>query len=748
MAISAAKLVVEIGADIGKLTKGLSDSDTALGRFGAKAMTTGALMSAAITTPAIFASRAVFEIGAALEQSKVAFTTMLGSAQKAGKYLDELQQFAAHTPFEFAELQDAARRMMAFGFEAKRVIPMLTDIGDAAAGLGLGADGVNRITLALGQMQAKSRVSAQEMMQLTEAGIPAWRYLAEAMGKTTSQVMKLSEQGLIPAGDAIQYILAGMREDFGGLMAEQAKTANGQISNLKDELYALGGSLAEFVLPTMKEFVGDARDLVAAFNELPDGAKKAVVGFGAMALAAGPVTSVIGTLVRITPGLVAFGQEFAAALTLLKGADLAGTFAVATAGAGGLAAALLPVAMAVGSIVGVWAAWNENIEKTNRRGQEAVQSAWEDFFTRQVADGKSATEILEAYRAAQERVRQSVEMQWQFKNGAWQLEFGEFAKLFIKNKDQLINGSADLGLAIGRTATSYTEYVGVMRQAGLETGDQAALGALLAQGYQAMSQMVQTASANVLELGQNGEAAMQQLAESSSQALNELEQLSRQQSAIKDDMTQWMTQTGSLVQQELGGRFVDSSDRYRDALRSVDEVMGTSYLQQLLLKDSVKDLVNEYARTGDLSAFQSGLQAIKEEGLAGMSSELETATQKAQELYDKLLRLPKEIQIEVGFKVADFPEFTGSGGAGSGKTANNQIKEYVPQAGGGDWLVTKPTLFLAGEAGPERATFTPMKGGRQQENNPQVIVQATVSSQIDVARLAQDVAMEIRRRRL
>lgn len=33
------------------------------------------------------------------------------------------------------------------------------------------------------------------------------------------------------------------------------------------------------------------------------------------------------------------------------------------------------------------------------------------------------------------------------------------------------------------------------------------------------------------------------------------------------------------------------------------------------------------------------------------------------------------------------------------------------RARGGDDIVTKPTLFLAGEAGPERATFTPLNGG-------------------------------------
>jgi len=34
-----------------------------------------------------------------------------------------------------------------------------------------------------------------------------------------------------------------------------------------------------------------------------------------------------------------------------------------------------------------------------------------------------------------------------------------------------------------------------------------------------------------------------------------------------------------------------------------------------------------------------------------------------------------------------------------------------PQAAGGDYLVNEPTTFLAGEAGPERATFTPLNGG-------------------------------------
>lgn len=47
----------------------------------------------------------------------------------------------------------------------------------------------------------------------------------------------------------------------------------------------------------------------------------------------------------------------------------------------------------------------------------------------------------------------------------------------------------------------------------------------------------------------------------------------------------------------------------------------------------------------------------------------------------------------------------------SGKVTVPGVNYYIPQAEGGDWMVSGPTLFLAGEAGPERATFQPVGGG-------------------------------------
>ena len=58
--------------------------------------------------------KAALSASANMEKQKVAFTTTLGSAQKAQKLLDEMQQFAASTPFEFNEIVDASKKLISF----------------------------------------------------------------------------------------------------------------------------------------------------------------------------------------------------------------------------------------------------------------------------------------------------------------------------------------------------------------------------------------------------------------------------------------------------------------------------------------------------------------------------------------------------------------------------------------------------------------------------------------------------------
>jgi len=203
-----------------------------------------------------------------IQQNTIAFESMLKSADKANDLLGQLTKMAADTPFEFPELADAAKKMLAFGFAAKDVPGMLTKVGDAAAGLGMGGEGVQRIITALGQMQAKTKVSAGEMMQLTEAGIPAWDILAKSMGKSTAQVMELSEKGLIPADKAVQALADGMEERFPNMMAKQSKAFAGLMSTLKDNLNQTFGQVMKPAFDWLSNTaLPMAIDLVAKFSE-------------------------------------------------------------------------------------------------------------------------------------------------------------------------------------------------------------------------------------------------------------------------------------------------------------------------------------------------------------------------------------------------------------------------------------------------------------------------------------------------
>jgi len=189
-----------------------------------------------VSKPLIALGTTALKVGSEMEQTKIAFTTMLGSGEKATKFLGELKAFAAGTPFEFPGLVDSARRLQALGFEAEKVIPSLRAIGNASAALGGGAQMIDRVTLALGQMTSKGKVSAQEINQLAESGIGAWKILAEGMGKKIPEVMALAEKGMLNAGRAVPEILNALNEQFDGMMEKQAKTMAGQWSNVKDQI--------------------------------------------------------------------------------------------------------------------------------------------------------------------------------------------------------------------------------------------------------------------------------------------------------------------------------------------------------------------------------------------------------------------------------------------------------------------------------------------------------------------------------
>lgn len=271
-----------------------------------------------------------------MEQTRIAFTTLLKDGEKAKSFLSELEKFAASTPFELPGVLDASKRLLAFGFSAEQVIPILTAVGDSAAALGIGEEGIQRLTLAIGQMQAKGKVSAEEMLQLAEAGVPAWEMLANKIGTDIPTAMDKASKGQISAAEGIQAVISGMNSKFGGMMEKQAQTINGIMSNIQDSvtqsMVVIGDKIIEAfdIKPKLKgaqdalgEFTEKVKSigLAAAIREIPSGfaGSMAVIAGAALGVAIPAIVALVGTM-----GTLAVGAGIISAPVIALGAAVGG----------------------------------------------------------------------------------------------------------------------------------------------------------------------------------------------------------------------------------------------------------------------------------------------------------------------------------------------------------------------------------------------------------------------------------------
>jgi tape measure domain-containing protein len=173
---------------------------------------------------------------------------------KAEELVKWNEQLAINSPFTSEGVAQAFRMAMAYGFtveEAKRLTEAMIDF---AAGSGASEYAMQQIARALGQISATGRLTGGDMLQLVNAGLPVAEILADAFGVTTAEIMKMREQGLIPAQDAIEAITVYLETNFKGAAQAQATTWAGLKGTFED-LKAMG----------LREFFGGLFDALQPF---------------------------------------------------------------------------------------------------------------------------------------------------------------------------------------------------------------------------------------------------------------------------------------------------------------------------------------------------------------------------------------------------------------------------------------------------------------------------------------------------
>lgn len=257
-------------------------------------------------------------VGAALdgaakaEQLQVAFTTMTGSADVAKQTLASLTNFAATTPFNLVEVQEASKKLLAFGVAAQDIEPTLRKLGDVSAGIGAP---LGEIAYLFGTIKTQGVAMTQDIRQFASRGIPIYEALAEVMDTNVESVGELISAGKIgfPEVEAAFTEMTKEGSKFGGLMAEQSKTFGGAVSNIEDSIGQLLVAMGQSLLPMAKDVAASISGLLTVFQNLDPGTKETIVQAIALAAALAGIGAAVAAIIAIV-------NPFTIAMALIVGA--------------------------------------------------------------------------------------------------------------------------------------------------------------------------------------------------------------------------------------------------------------------------------------------------------------------------------------------------------------------------------------------------------------------------------------------
>ena len=197
---------------------------------------------------------AMVRLGAQAESVNVAFTTLVGSENKAAQMLGQINDFAAHSPFGKMDLTQSAQTMLNFGVETGKVLPLLRQLGDISGG---DKDKMSALSLVMGQVSSTGYLMGQDLLQFINAGFNPIQELSQMTGISVDKLKDKMAKGQITYQNVEQAIAhaTGAGGKFNGMMDKQSQTLAGKWSTLMDTVQQGAIDLSQSVNTPIAEFV-------------------------------------------------------------------------------------------------------------------------------------------------------------------------------------------------------------------------------------------------------------------------------------------------------------------------------------------------------------------------------------------------------------------------------------------------------------------------------------------------------------
>ena len=221
----------------------------------------------------------IIQVRGQFQQLEIAFTTMLGSEQKASQLMNQMIQTAAKTPFDLAGIAGGAKQLLAYGESAERVNDTLVRLGNIASGLSIP---LNDIVYLYGTTMVQGRLYAQDVRQFTGRGIPLVKELAKMYGVTAEEINNMVSAGKIGFPE-VEKVLRSMTDQGGqfyNLMEKQSASLTGMLSNLSDAWDSMLNDIGRANQEVFAEGIDGATYLVEHYQQILDILEAVAVSYG------------------------------------------------------------------------------------------------------------------------------------------------------------------------------------------------------------------------------------------------------------------------------------------------------------------------------------------------------------------------------------------------------------------------------------------------------------------------------------
>lgn len=279
-------------------------------------------------------------------EGQLSMTEALAQAgPKAAALLQWTEQLAIKSPFTSADITDAMKVAMAYGFTSDQSKALTENIVDLASAMGWQGSEIKDVSLIMGQINKSDKLLMQDMRQLTMRGVDVEGVLKK-MGYSLSDVGEKA----IDSKKFVSLMMESWKTDFGGTADRMANSLPGLLSSL-DEIKDLGlrdlfTGMFNAAKPLLTDLVGlfTSTDFRAGVQNIGAQLGTALTqGIGFVKTNVLPVLQTLGNWFTTT-GLPAL-RTFAA----VAGPMLQNAFAQ---GMGFIQGTVIPILMRIGEIVG------------------------------------------------------------------------------------------------------------------------------------------------------------------------------------------------------------------------------------------------------------------------------------------------------------------------------------------------------------------------------------------------------------